>query len=166
MVQVLFMGKEIFTQGTPPAVGALLPEASLCSPRLEDISLHHLGGPILLNIFPSIDTSVCAKSLKTFCSDCSSLTGLKLIHISHDLPFAMDRFLKENKLQAAVFSCFRSDFSEKMGLKITSGGLRGLCARCVILVDHNMRVQYVELVGELTQEPNYKAAIERAIDVC
>lgn len=165
MAQVLFMGKELFTAGELPKVGKRLPLSQVCTPRLEDISTDKLSGPLLLNIFPSIDTSVCAKCFKTFVEECRSISGLKLMHISCDLPFALDRFLKENKLDTAVLSAFRSDLGEKWGLKLTSGPLRGLLARAVILLDEEDIVRYVELVPEISHEPNFRQCLDAALEL-
>jgi thiol peroxidase len=165
MAKFLFMGKETFTRGNLPQVGEKLPEASVCTTRLEDISLKDLGGPMILNIFPSIDTSVCAKSMKAFCEQCQSLSSLKLFHISKDLPFTLDRFKQDNKLEAATLSCFRSDLANQWGLEISTGPLRNFCARCVIILDSDFIIQYIELVEELTHEPNYQKAIEAAIEI-
>lgn len=165
MAIVKFLGKETFTQGNLPKVGEKIHDALVCTPRLEDIRLHELHGPAIFNIFPSIDTSVCAKSFKTLCEEVKGISGLNLFHISCDLPFAMDRFIKENKIETAILSCFRSDLPEKLGLRISSGPLRGLCARCLIVIDAHKKVSYLELVEEISQEPNYRAAIENVLDI-
>jgi thiol peroxidase len=164
MAKVTFLGKEVFTQGHLPEVGQLLADAVVCTSRLEDIRLHELHGPAILNIFPSVDTSVCAKSFKTLCEECKSISCLNLFHLSCDLPFALDRFIKEHKIETGILSCFRSDASEKLGLRLTSGPLRHLCARCLIVIDAEKRVTYVELVPEISHEPNYRAAIENALE--
>jgi thiol peroxidase len=164
MAKVTFLGKDIYTQGNLPSLGDLLPDAVICTPKLEDIRLHELHGPAILNIFPSIDTSVCAKCFKTICQECQSVSGLNLYHLSCDLPFALDRFCKENKIETSILSCFRSDAAEKLGLRIQSGHLKGLCARCLIVFDSHKRITHIELVQEISHEPDYRAAIENAIE--
>lgn len=164
MAKVTFLGKDVFTQGNLPEIGNTLPDAVVCTGRLEDIRLHELHGPAIFNIFPSVDTSVCAKSFKTFCEECQSISGLNLFHLSCDLPFALDRFIKEHKIETGILSCFRSDAGEKLGLRIQSGPLRGLCARCVIVINAEKEITYLELVPEISHEPNYRAAIENALE--
>lgn len=165
MAKVLFMGKETFTKGQLPQIGQTLPTTTACSSRLEDMPINQLGGPLIINIFPSIDTSVCAKSMQTFIQECQNLSGIKLFHLSKDLPFSLERFNKEHKLEAATLSCFRSDLAASWGLEISSGPLRGLCARCVIVADENLVVRYIQLVDEISHEPDYRAAIDAVIEV-
>lgn len=164
MAKVKFLGTEVFTQGNLPQVGDLLPNVAVCTPKLEDLRLHELQGPGILNIFPSIDTSVCAKCFKTICSECSSIGGLSLYHLSCDLPFALDRFCKENKIDTSVLSCFRSDAAQQLGLLLNTGKLRGLCARCLIVFDSEKRITHIELVEEISHEPDFRQAIENALE--
>lgn len=140
----------------------LAPDFELAGGDLKRVSLNAYEGKIkILNIFPSLDTGVCSKSVIEFQKRLSHFNNIVLLHISKDLPFAQSRFCTEHHLKSAVtLSAFDSSFAEDYGLKIMSGPLKGLLARCVIILDESNHVLYQELVPEITQEPNYGAAIE------
>lgn len=114
----------------------------------------------ILNIFISLDTPVCSKSMHAFSSEVNALTDCVLMNISMDLPFATSRFCKAEHLENVItLSAFRSDFPEKYGVKITDGPLEGLLARAVLVLGKDNTVLYSELVSEITQEPDYKTAL-------
>ena len=163
MTTVTFKGNAVKTVGSLPESGETIPKFNLTDRELNDVSFDSFQGErFLLNIFPSLDTSVCAKALHEFYKRCEDKEGLVLLNISMDLPFAAARFCENGNIKNAVtLSAFRSSFPEDFGLKVTEGPLRGLLARSVLVVDKNGKVLYSELVPEITQEPNYDAALER-----
>jgi thiol peroxidase len=116
---------------------------------------------LVLNIFPSIDTSVCATSVREFNKAASHLTNTSVLCISEDLPFAHARFCGAEGIdQVYSLSTFKKrNFAKDYGLKITDGAFEGLLARAVIVADENGTITYSELVPEIGQEPNYEAAL-------
>lgn len=162
MVQVAFKSIPVHTNGELPEVGAEAPDFQLAGQDLSDVSLKSFGEKKkILNIFPSMDTSVCSIAMRTFYEKCKSIPNLALINISLDLPFAAARFCKEHQLGGAVtLSAFRSKFPEDYGIRITDSPMKGLTARAVIVLDESNKVVYQELIPEITQEPNYNAALQ------
>ncbi|MCH9632858.1 MAG: Thiol peroxidase [Chlamydiae bacterium] len=134
----------------------------LCGSDLKRVSLNAYEGQIkILNIFPSLDTGVCEKSVIEFQNRLENFDNLILIHISKDLPFAQSRFCLAKELKSATtLSAFDSSFGKDYGLLIATGPLKGLLARCVLILDEHNQIIYEELVQEITQEPNYGAVIE------
>jgi len=160
MATVAFKGTEVKTSGTLPDVGKQAPEFTLTTHDLKDVTLKLFGNKRkLLNIFPSFDTPVCAKSVRTFLKRCSSIPDLVLLNISMDLPFAASRFCAAEGIKnATTLSTFRSRFPEDYGVKIMEGPLRGVCARAVLILDEQNRVVYSQLVDEISEEPDYDEA--------
>ena len=115
----------------------------------------------MLNIFPSLDTEVCARSVRRFNEEAASLPDTSVICVSMDLPFAMSRFCTVENINNVIFaSAFRSPlFGQKFGVQICDGPLAGLLARAVIIIDHERKIAYRELVSEITNEPDYAAAL-------
>lgn len=157
MASVKLKGNDIKINGKLPLKGTSAPVFNLVAQDLSEVELDAYGTKKkLLNIFPSLDTSVCSKSMHTFYERCKSMPDLVVLNISMDLPFAASRFCKNEGMDNAVtLSAFRSSFADDYGLKILEGPLKGLCARAVILLSPDNRVEYMELVPEITQEPNY-----------
>ncbi len=162
MATVTFQGTPCRLAGELPAVGAAAPPFRLTASDLSDLTLDHFAGHVkLLNIVPSLDTSVCAASARRFHEALAKFPGVVLLNISADLPFAQKRFCDAGGLGRIVpLSTFRSPaFGEDYGVRIEEGPLAGLMARAVVVLSRHDRVQYVELVPELTQEPDYDAAL-------
>lgn len=161
MTSVKFKGNEIKIKGALPAPGSNAPSFSLVGQDLGEVGLDAFGKKKkLLNIFPSMDTSVCSKAMHTFYERCKSNPELVVLNISMDLPFAASRFCKnENMENAVTLSAFRSSFPDDYGLRMMEGPLKGLCARAVVLLSADNKIEYVELVPEITQEPNYDAVL-------
>lgn len=160
MSKITFNGTEIHTSGDLPAVGSVAPEFSLVDTNLEEVSLSTIDGIKVLNIFPSVDTPVCAMSVRTFNEKAGSIDGVTVLNVSADLPFAHKRFCGAEGLTGVVsLSSFRSTFAGDYGLKIADGPLAGLCSRAVIVVDKSGRVTYKEQVPDIAREPNYDAAL-------
>ncbi|HVE85920.1 MAG TPA: thiol peroxidase [Myxococcales bacterium] len=162
MATVTLKGNPIKTSGDLPAVGSTAPDATLTGLDLADKKLSSIQGKRVLNIFPSIDTGVCATSVRTFNKRAAEKPGVTVLNISMDLPFAQKRFCGAEGIERALtFSAFRSDFADKFGVKIADGGMAGLCSRAVVVLDEQGKVVYTEQVPEITQEPNYDAAMAK-----
>ena len=145
-----------------PRVGVIAPDftavkASLAEAKLEE----YRGKKVVLNIFPSIDTGVCAASVRRFNKVASEMADTAVLCISKDLPFAQARFCGAEGLEnVETLSAFRGDSFEKgYGLLMTDGLLQGLLARAVVVIDKGGKVVYTELVDDITHEPDYDRAI-------
>lgn len=160
MASITLKGNPIQTSGELPAQGSSAPAFQLAKADLSEVKLGDLPGKKVLNIFPSIDTPVCATSVRSFNKQASGRSGVTVLNISADLPFALKRFCAAEGLQnVETLSAFRSSFARDYGVLVTTGPLSGLCARAVVVLDENNRVVYTELVPEIAQEPNYTAAL-------
>ncbi|WP_066015556.1 thiol peroxidase [Endozoicomonas atrinae] len=162
MAEVTFQGAPVKVSGKFPQPGSKAPAFSLCAADLNDISLEDFQGKTLvLNIFPSIDTPVCATSVRKFNEKVASLNNTIVLCVSADLPFATGRFCAAEDIEnVKTGSFFRSPgFTEHYGVNIAEGGLRGLAARAVIIIDAQGNVTYSELVPEIAEEPNYELAL-------
>lgn len=157
------LGEQVaFTNGELPAVGSLSPSFVLTGNDMKDVSSTQFAGKnLVLNIFPSIDTSTCATSVREFNKRAASLNDTTVLCVSKDLPFAMRRFCGAEGIDRVVTaSDFRNrGFSTAFGIELTNGGFAGLCARAVIIIDKQGKVKYTELVPLIGQEPNYDAAL-------
>lgn len=161
MATITLKGNPIPTSGDLPAVGSNAPNFSLVRTDMAEVKLANYGGKKkVLNIFPSIDTPVCATSVRTFNQRAAGRGSVVVLNISADLPFAHKRFCAAEGIQnVESLSTFRSAFASEYGVAMTGGPLAGLCARAVVVIDENNRVVYSELVPEIAQEPNYDAAL-------
>lgn len=162
MASVTLGGNPITVAGSFLKKGDTAPEFSLTTKDLEDVGLKDFAGKRkVLNIVPSLDTPVCAKSTKIFNEKAGALPNTVVLVISADLPFAAGRFCTAEGINNVVtLSTVRGrDFRAKYGVDITSGPLAGMTARAVIVLDANNKVLHSELVPEIKQEPNYDAAL-------
>jgi thiol peroxidase len=163
MATITLNGDALQTAGDLPAVGAQAPGFTLVKTDLSEVSLSDLSGKrVILNIFPSLDTDVCAASVRRFNESASSLENSVVLCISADLPFAQGRFCGAEGLDDVVpASTFRSPaFGDDYGVTITTGPLTGLLSRAVVVIDGDGQVVYTEQVPEIVQEPNYEAALK------
>lgn len=161
MTQITLKGNPINTNGDLPTIGSDAPAFMLVTMDLSEATLDNYAGKTkVLNIFPSLDTPVCALSVKRFNQEAASLNNTVVLNISQDLPFAHKRFCGAEGIENATnLSAFRSHFAKEYNLKIVDGPLKSLCARAIIIVDANNKVIYTEQVGEITQEPDYDKAL-------
>ena len=162
MAQLTFKGNPINTNGDLPAVGQPAPDFKLVANDLKDLTLADFAGKKkLLNIVPSLDTSVCALSTRKFNEHAKAHPDTVILVISADLPFAQKRFCGSEGLSNVVtLSMMRSrKFAKDYGVLLEDGPLAGLTARAVVVLDANDQVRHVELVPEIAQEPNYEAAL-------
>ena len=163
MAKITLQGHAFNTCGQLPAVGSVAPDFTGVKADLSELSLSQLKGKrVVLNIFPSMDTPVCAASVRRFNKEASSLANTVVVCVSKDLPFAQSRFCTVEGLDNVVpVSQFRCDcFDKGYGLLIEDGPMRGLLARAVVIVDEEGRVAYTELVTEIADEPDYAAALD------
>jgi thiol peroxidase len=151
------------TIGELPTVGIQAPEFVLTSSDMKDVSLKDFAGKnVVLNIFPSVDTGVCATSVREFNKRVASLDNTVVLCISKDLPFAMKRFCGVEGIDKAItLSDFRSrGFGKTYGVELLDSAFAGLFARAVVVIDGNGKVKYNQLVPQIGEEPNYEAALK------
>lgn len=162
MATVTLAGNPVTVQGDFPQTGTTAKPFSLVNKDLADVTLSSFAGKRkVLNIFPSVDTSVCASSVRRFNEAASKLENTVVLCISADLPFAQARFCGAEGLDNVVtLSTLRgSEFKQSYGVNIVDGVLAGLTARAVVVLDEANKVLHAELVDEITHEPNYDAAL-------
>ena len=163
MKTIKFKGLNCGLRGEFPNVGNQAPEFKLVGKDLTDIALSDLKGKrIVLNIFPSLDTDVCAMTVRRFNQETAKFDNAIVMCVSNDLPFAATRFCVAEGLNNVVTaSAFRSQtFATDYGVDIVDGPLAGLLARAVVVIDETGRVIYAQLVDEITSEPDYEAVLE------
>ncbi|MBX6420070.1 MAG: thiol peroxidase [Nevskia sp.] len=163
MATVTLQGQPLQIEGQLPQPGAEAPGFRLVNAELKDVTLHDFAGRRkVLNIFPSIDTPVCATSVRKFNQRAAQLPNTVVLCISADLPFAQKRFCGAEGLNNVVtLSLMRGrSFAEDYGVAIATGPLAGLTARAVVVLDERNRVLHSQLVPEIAQEPDYEAAIK------
>jgi thiol peroxidase len=163
MAQVTLGGNPTNTSGDLPGTGADTPSFTLTRDDLSEVGLSdYEGKKIIFNIFPSVDTGVCAASIRRFNKEAASMEDTIVLCISADLPFAQKRFCgAEGVENVETLSTFRDGgaFGDSFGTTLIDGGFKGLQARAVVVTDANGKVTYTELVPEIGQEPNYEAAL-------
>ena len=162
MAQITLQGNPVQTVGNLPAVGMEAPSFKLVKTDLSEASMQDFAGNnIILNIFPSLDTSVCAASVRRFNKEAGESPDTVVLCISADLPFAHQRFCETEGLNDVIpLSVFRSpEFGRDYGVTITSGPLVGLMSRAIVIIDKSGEVAYTEQVPEITQEPDYDASL-------
>ena len=152
-------GSPVRTVGDLPAVGTRAPDFTLTGTDLSDVTRPE-GRRVVLNIFPSVDTGVCAASVRRFNELAAGLDDTTVICASADLPFALARFCGAEGIEnVTAASTFRSSFGEDFGVRMVDGGFRGLLARSVVVLDESGRVLHTEVVPEIASEPDYDAAV-------
>ncbi len=162
MTTVTFQGNPVST-GTLPAVGDKAPDFTLTATDLSDKTPADFAGKtIVVNIFPSIDTPVCAASVRRFNQEASGLDNTVVLCVSADLPFAHQRFCEGEGLDDVIpLSVFRSpEFGKDYGVLITDGPLNGLLSRAIVIIDPDGTVRYTQHVAEISEEPEYQAVLD------
>jgi thiol peroxidase len=154
-------GKAIHTVGKLPAVGTSVKDFTLTGVDLKEKALaDYKGKYIIMNIFPSVNTGVCSKSVRKFNEDAAGLNNTVVLCISKDLPFAQKQFCGAEGIERVVMlSDFRTDFGNAYGVQIADGPMRGLLSRAVVVVNPEGKIVYEQQVPEIGQEPDYAAAI-------
>jgi len=163
MAEITLKGNKINTVGNLPALGSAAPEFVLTGKDLSDVKLSDLKGKkVVLNIFPSLDTDVCAASVRRFNSEAQNRDNTVVVCASLDLPFAHGRFCTTEGLENVVpaSELRQRSFGDDYGVRIADGPLAGLLSRAVVVVDESGKVVYTEQVPEIVEEPNYEAALK------
>lgn len=164
MARITLKGNEIHTLADLPKIGEKAPEFTLVKKDLSEGKLiDYKGKKVVLNIFPSLDTPVCAASVRKFNAELNNLKNTVVLCISRDLPFAQARFCGAEGLDNVItLSEMKGEkFSEAYGVQIVDGPMAGLMARSVVIIDEHGKVVYTELVPEIVQEPDYGMALSK-----
>lgn len=161
MADITLKGNSIKSVGNLPEVGATIPDFSLVDGELNEKSLKDYAGKRkIYNIFPSIDTGICAASARKFNEEAAGLEDTVVINVSKDLPFALSRFCAAEGLDhVESLSDFRSSFGDDLGVTLADSPMKGLLSRAVIVTDENDKVIYTEQVPEIVHEPDYEKAL-------
>lgn len=163
MTKITLKGETIKTIGKLPKIGKKAPKFKLVKTDLSTARLKDFKGQkVLLNITPSIDTGICAASMRKFNESAAGLENTVIINVSKDLPFAHSRFCAAEGIENVItLSDFvKGKFGKRYGVTIKNGPMKGLLSRAVVVIDEEGRVTYTEQVPEIAQEPNYEAALE------
>ena len=163
MAQITLQGDPINTNGQLPELGSKAPDFLLTTKELQDVTLADYAGKlVVLTIFPSIDTSICATSARRFNSEIDQLANAVCLCISRDLPFALARFCGAEGLEKIIpLSELRNlNFGRDYGVRIVDGPIAGLLARSVVVLDQQGVVIHRQLVPEIKEEPDYQAALQ------
>jgi thiol peroxidase len=163
MATISLRGKPVQTSGELPKVGSSIPGFRLVDGNLKDVSLHDFAGKRkVLSIFPSIDTPTCATSVRKFNQEAARLKDTVVLCISADLPFAQKRFCAAEGIENVVTLSLMRDrsFARDYGVLIEDGPLAGLTARAILVLDADNVVRYSQLVAEISDEPDYAAALK------
>ncbi|NEX11403.1 lipid hydroperoxide peroxidase [Prosthecochloris sp. ZM] len=166
MAEITLKGNPVNTVGSLPQTGAAAPVFTLVKADLSEASLADFSGKrVVLNIFPSLDTPVCAASVRRFNLEAANVPNTVVLCISADLPFAHKRFCEVEGIDNVVsLSVFRSpEFGLDYGVTIADGPLKGILSRAVIIVDESGKVTYSQQVPEITIEPDYEAALQSMV---
>ena len=161
MANITLGGNPISTIGNLPEIGTIAPEFDAVKKDLTLFSSNELVGKnIIINIFASIDTGICADSTRRFNKEASALENTAVVCISRDLPFALGRICDAESLNDVIpVSAFNSSFGTDYGVTILDGPMQGLLSRSVVVINTEGEVIYTEQVPEIAQEPDYDSAI-------
>lgn len=163
MAQTKLGENTVNTAGNLPAIGSTAPDFTLTGNDLKDVKLSSFAGKkVVLNIFPSIDTGVCATSVREFNKRATNLDNTVVLSISKDLPFAFKRFCGAEGIDKVItLSDFRNKgFAKDYGMEMIDGGMSGFFARSIVVLDEHGKVKHTEVVPAVGQEPNYEAALK------
>lgn len=162
MASVTLGGTPVNTINNLPEVGSPAPAFTLSRNDLSSVTLNdYRGKKLVLNIFPSVDTGVCAQSIRTFNEKAATLENTEVLCISRDLPFAQARFCGAEGIEnVSTLSDFKTGtFGKDYGVELVDGGFEGLHSRAIVVVDEKGKVMHTEQVSEIGHEPNYEAAL-------
>lgn len=162
MADITLGGNATHTVGDLPPVGAKAPDFTVTTADVQDVTAADFAGKrVLLSIFPSVGTGVCAASERRFNELAAGLDNARVVSVSMDLPFALSSFCAAEGIENVTpTSAFRSSFGDDFGVRITDGKFAGLLARAIVVLDTDGTVLYTELVPEIGQEPDYDAALK------
>ncbi|AWX46287.1 Peroxiredoxin [Flagellimonas maritima] len=167
MASITLGGEPATTVGELPSKNEMAPNFTLTKSDLSPVSLSdYIGHKIIMNIFPSVDTGTCAKSVRQFNEEATELENTKVLCISKDLPFAQARFCGAEGIENVdMLSDYKTgNFGRDYGLSFADSAFVTLHSRCIIVLDGNGKIIHTEQVAETADEPNYKAALEALMD--
>ena len=162
MALITLKGNPVNTSGNLPAIGSKAPDFTLVKNDLSELSLADLRGKkVLLSISPSLDTGICATSVRKFNQTAAGKSNTVVLAITKDLPFANARFCSTEGIEnVTALSGFRNyNFGKDYGLEIIDGSFKGLYSRVLIVIDENGNIKYTQQVPEIAQEPDYDKAL-------
>ncbi|MEQ9402452.1 MAG: thiol peroxidase [Cyclobacteriaceae bacterium] len=163
MAKTALKGNEVNTIGELPAVGSTAPDFKLVKADLSEATLaSYHGQKVILNIYPSVDTGICAMSTIRFNKEAAKLENTRIVCVSRDLPFAFSRYCTAEGIDSLdTLSSFRDGgaFGKAYGVEMTDGPLKGLNARAIVVIDEEGKVIHTEMVPEITTEPDYEATL-------
>jgi len=161
MASITLDGNPINTVGELPEVGAAAPAFTLVDAELGEFTLEDFRGKrVVLNIFPSLDTGICANSVREFNKRAAALDNTQVVCVSADLPFAHGRFCAAEGIDNVITgSVFRSSFGEDYGVKIADGPMAGFLSRAIVIIDENGVITYTQQVPEIKQDPDIDDAL-------
>lgn len=163
MAKTALKGNEVNTVGDLPAIGSTAPDFKLVKADLSEATLaSYHGQKVILNIYPSIDTGICAMSTVRFNKEAIKLGNTRIVCVSKDLPFAFGRYCAAEGIDSLdTLSSFRDggSFGQEYGVEMVDGPLKGLNARAIVVLDEDGKVLYTEMVPEITTEPDYEKAL-------
>lgn len=162
MATITLKGSPVHTIAALPAINSTAPNFTATQANLQEVELKDFAGKnIILNIFPSVDTEVCATSVRKFNEKAAALKNTVVLCLSKDLPFALGRFCGAANIKDVITaSIFRnSEFGKQYGVEIVDGPLRGLMSRAIVVINPAGKVAYSEQVPEITHEPDYDGAL-------
>jgi thiol peroxidase len=163
MAKIALKGSPVNTAGNLPAVGSKAPDFKLTKTDLSDVTLKDFAGKkLVINIFPSVDTAVCAMSVRKFNAEVTKTPNTVCLCVSLDLPFAHKRFCAAEGIENVVMTTElrNRSFGEAYGARMTDGALAGLLSRAVVVVDEKGTVIHTQQVPDITQEPDYESALK------
>lgn len=162
MAETHLAGETVKTVADLPKVGDTAPSFTLVKSDLSEINLSDYAGKrVVLNIYPSVDTGICAQSVRRFNQEAASLDNTVVIGASMDLPFALDRFCGAEGIDNVITgSAFRSTFGDDYGVKLAESPMAGLLARTIIVIDEDGVVRYVGLNDEIKEDPDFDGALK------
>jgi thiol peroxidase len=166
MTKLKLKGNDIHTRGSLLDLGSIAHDFTMVKLDLSEVTLSSFKQKNkVLNIFPSVDTGTCAMSVRKFNADAAGLKDTVVINLSMDLPFAQKRFCSAEGIQnVEMGSLYRSDFLKYFPVDLIDGPLKGLCSRVVLIINEKNEVKYAEQVLEITNEPNYEAALNALLN--
>ncbi|MGN6251954.1 MAG: thiol peroxidase [Marmoricola sp.] len=162
MADITLGGNATHTVGDLPRVGEKAPDFTVTTAEVDDVTAADFAGKrVVLSIFPSVGTGVCAASERRFNELAGSLDNAQVVSVSMDLPFALSSFCAAEGIDNVTpTSAFRSSFGDDYGVRITDGKFAGLLARAIVVLDTDGTVLHTELVPEIGHEPDYDAALK------